>query len=86
MYGSMALSIWFDWWRSQRWEMPPTRIILTALFLPVFWGGLLELFQACLPYRSGDWMDFLANSFGALLGSITAYITWKISEKISEAR
>lgn len=29
-------------------------------------GGLLELWQAFLPHRSAEWVDFLADSLGAL--------------------
>lgn len=33
------------------------------------YGGLLEIMQAkAFSERSGDWLDFIANSFGCLLG------------------
>lgn len=34
-----------------------------------FYGGLLEVMQATVfSQRSGDWLDFIANSFGCLMG------------------
>ncbi|WP_437757153.1 VanZ family protein [Sorangium sp. So ce1389] len=32
-------------------------------------GGLLELVQAALPYRSAEWLDLLADTLGALAGA-----------------
>ncbi|WP_437818264.1 VanZ family protein [Sorangium sp. So ce1078] len=32
-------------------------------------GGLLELTQAALPYRSAEWLDLLADTLGALAGA-----------------
>jgi hypothetical protein len=35
----------------------------------IMYGGLLEIMQATVfSQRSGDWMDFIANSFGCLTG------------------
>ena len=34
----------------------------------ITYGGLLEIMQATIfSQRSGDWYDFIANSFGCLL-------------------
>lgn len=43
-------------------------IILTLLFC-IGYGGSLEIMQATVfSQRSGDWLDFIANSFGCLMG------------------
>ena len=40
-------------------------IIITC----IAYGGLLEVMQATVfSQRSGDWLDFIANSFGCLMG------------------
>ena len=48
------------------------RLLVGGLLAPIIMGGIVELAQAYLTcgMRSGDWLDFLANSVGALLGSI----------------
>lgn len=48
------------------------RLLVGGLLLPIIMGGLVELAQAYLTngLRSGDWLDFVANSCGALLGCI----------------
>lgn len=42
---------------------------LAALFFCIAYGGLLEVMQAYLfSERSGDVLDFIANSFGCIMG------------------
>lgn len=38
----------------------------------VAWGGALELMQAQLPPRQGDWADLAANAVGVGLGALLA--------------
>lgn len=43
--------------------------VILAISLCVAYGGLLEIMQATVfSHRSGDWLDFIANSFGCLMG------------------
>lgn len=52
-------------------------MIIIILFC-VSYGGLLEIMQAkVFSHRSGDWFDFIANSFGCLMG------LWFFSKKKS---
>lgn len=42
-----------------------------GIVLPILMSGLLELLQAyATTYRSGDWLDFAANSAGVGLGAV----------------
>ena len=70
MYGTLVAVIMAEyghrksaicWWR----------LLTGGLLLPVVMGGMVELAQAYLTggTRSGDWMDFLANTVGAMLGA-----------------
>jgi hypothetical protein len=44
---------------------------LISLIFCVSYGGALEIMQACFfSERSGDWFDFIANSFGCIMGLI----------------
>lgn len=52
-------------------------ILLTgALVYPIFLGGLTELLQAYCTngMRSGEWLDWLADAVGALIGSLIGII------------
>ncbi len=80
MYGTLTSIIWWEHWRQHRSpDMKP--LILGGILLPEALGGTLELLQTyCTTYRSGDWLDFAANSIGVLLGVILGMIAirpWK---------
>ena len=47
-------------------------MFLLAFLAPIVMSGLIELAQAHLTggNRSGDWLDFLANSIGVVLGNV----------------
>ncbi|MBQ7572586.1 MAG: VanZ family protein [Bacteroidaceae bacterium] len=74
MYGGLCLIIWWEYLRQHRttnWK----RAGIGAIVLPIVLGGLLELGQAYLTTcRSGEWMDFVADSVGVLLALVVAYL------------
>ncbi len=49
------------------------RMFLVSLLLPVLYGGALELVQEYFfPPRSAEWMDWLYDSLGVLIGWLSA--------------
>ena len=70
MYGVLTLVIWFEYRRSHsNWDT--WKLLLFAFLAPIAMGGILELVQAHLTTcRSGEWLDFVANSIGVCLGCI----------------
>ena len=41
-------------------------------------GGVIELVQAyCTTNRSGEWLDFLADSLGVGLGALIGLLFWR---------
>jgi VanZ family protein len=67
MYGGLCCMIWLEYLRSHR-SLDRTRLTLWAVLAPIAMSGLIELLQAyATTTRSGDWLDFAANSLGALL-------------------
>ena len=43
--------------------------MIFIILLCVAYGGALEIMQATVfSHRSGDWLDFIANTFGCLMG------------------
>ena len=70
MYGTLTLCIWFEYRRSHsKWNW--MRLILLGVVAPIVMSGVIELMQAYLTTcRSGEWLDFLANSIGVALGTI----------------
>lgn len=46
-----------------------SNVIILTLLSCILYGGLLEIMQATVfSERSADWLDFIANSFGCLIG------------------
>lgn len=72
MYGGLCGVIWIEYLRGHsRGECSAARLIVGAWLLPVIMGGLLELLQAyCTTTRSGDWLDFAANTIGVTLAAV----------------
>lgn len=72
MYASLSGAMWLDF-KGHKHKLSWKRFLMIFM-LPSIYGGLLELAQAHLTScRSGEWMDFYADSFGALLGAIVGH-------------
>ena len=69
MYGGTCSVIWWEYLRSHR-RIDRLRLLLWAVVGMVMLGGLMELMQAyCTTTRSGEWLDFWADSLGVLVGT-----------------
>ena len=70
MYGLLAAAIWFEYHRRHKktnWQ----RLLLLGILVPIAMGGVLELMQEYLTTcRSGEWMDFIADSIGVVIGVV----------------
>ena len=73
MYGGTCSVIWWEHLRLCKKETrrPNLRALFWfALVGMIILGGLVELGQAyCTTTRSGEWLDFWADSLGVLLGT-----------------
>ena len=71
MYFGMSGMLWLEFlWAHRREQVPLWHAWVGALLCPVLFSGVVELLQAyCTTYRGGDWLDFAANTAGALLAS-----------------
>ena len=69
MYGGTAGVMWYEHLRAHR--QPVWRHLLVyAVRGMIVLGGIIELIQAyCTTTRSGEWLDFYADSVGVLLGA-----------------
>lgn len=55
-----------------------TRALLTTASISVAYGGITELMQEYLvPTRTGDWIDFLADAVGTLVGLLVFCLFFK---------
>lgn len=75
MYLVLGIVIFWESNRKRKRAMPPvqkmkkTKVVVWTFVLPALMGGLIEILQAnCTGgRRSGDWLDFTADSIGAAL-------------------
>ena len=70
MYGGTCSVIWWEYLRSHS-SIDWRKVVLLAIVGMILLGGLMELLQAyCTTTRSGEWLDFWADSVGVLLGTV----------------
>lgn len=73
MYAGLSGMLWFEFFRNHRLQRAAWHGWIGAVLCPVLLSGLIELLQAyATTYRSGDWLDFLANCTGVGLATVLA--------------
>lgn len=72
MYFGVSGMLWLEFIRAHRKGAIPWRHVwIGACLCPILFSGGIELLQEyCTAHRSGDWLDFLANTTGILLASL----------------
>lgn len=81
MYGVLTLVIWLEYIKAHR-QVRGRRLLLLAFLAPIAMGGMLELMQAYLTTcRSGEWLDFVANSIGAVVGAGCGLLASRLWER-----
>ena len=78
MYGGTTAVVWWEYLRSHR-RADFRRLLLWGGMAMVALGGLMELLQAyCTTARSGEWLDFWADSAGVLIGILIGMLMWLV--------
>jgi len=81
MYGVLTLAIWIDYRRAHQ-QYNVWRLLIFAVLAPIAMGGTLELMQAYLTTcRSGEWLDFVANTIGVCIGSVIGILIMTVVRK-----
>lgn len=87
MYGSLC-SVIFTEYANRHIKPNIKRLAIGGVLLPIIMGGLIELAQAYCTggNRSGDWMDWIADSIGVMIGtaigSLVVYLRTKARKDI----
>lgn len=93
MYLGMCGTIWYEYLRRHRrkcdigggwrYEINKCRLFVLAWLAPVVMSGLIEVLQATCTggRRSGDWLDFVANSIGVTLAALGAMAVLWLNRK-----
>lgn len=70
MYASFAFVIWWEYGRTHK-RLQWKSLLCWAVLAPIAFSGIMELLQTyATTYRSGEWLDLLANTIGVLIGSL----------------
>lgn len=80
MYLGTCSVIWAEYARSHRGMKPQwLRCLVWAWLAPALMSGIIELGQAYCTggRRSGEWLDFLANSLGCTIAAVAAILVAK---------
>lgn len=71
MYLGVSVVVCFEYWRNHRPRPTALGLFLWGCLYPALLGGVLELVQKYgTTYRSGEWLDFVADSIGAVVGAL----------------
>ena len=85
MYATLCCVIWGEYLHSHA-RLNAKRLAVGAFLLPILMGGMLELAQRYLTTcRSGEWLDFLANSTGVVLATLMGMLVARITIKNRKA-
>ena len=70
-------------WDSKKADLQSWRMWVLAMVFPVVYGGFIEILQELYFYpRTGDWVDWLYDTIGMLIG----VTIWWIGQKWYERR
>ena len=80
MYGGTSSVMWFEYVRHHN-RLEGWKLFLYAFAGLIVMSGCIELLQAyCTTNRSGEWLDFAANSTGVVLGTGIGLLMWKMKK------
>jgi VanZ family protein len=75
MYGGLSGVIWIEYLLNHRKKkISILHAMIAGVVIPVLFGGCMEFCQHYFTrYRSGDWVDFLANMKGVVVVTLIAW-------------
>ena len=81
MYGGTCSVMWWEYVRRHE-LLCAWKLWLFAVIGMIAMGGIIELVQAyCTTNRSGEWLDFLADSLGVGLGVLIGLLFYRFRKK-----
>jgi VanZ family protein len=79
MFLTISGVFFFDRTQHLKLKITQQQLLFSALLFPILFGGIIEILQEyCTLTRSGDWMDWVFDSVGAVVGWV---ICWGLNAK-----
>ena len=74
MFLGVSGVVFFENTRYFRQRISSRRIFFGSILYPLLFSGAIEIAQEYFtPYRAGDWMDFLYDGIGVLIGLVICF-------------
>ena len=83
MYGGTSTVMWWEHLRCHQGQPALRKLLCYAVVGMTLLGGLIEIVQPWVG-RSGEWLDFVADTLGVVLGAGVGLLikkTWKARTK-----
>ena len=82
LYAFLSITLWAEYLRRHK-ELNKKHLFIGVFMAPLLMGGLIELAQATCTggNRSGDWLDFAANTIGVVVGNVIGMLLAKCFAK-----
>ena len=84
MFFALSAAIYYDYYHLHKTKPNKLRWVFFGLIVPVIYGGLIEIAQQNFFGRSGELMDFVADSLGSLTATVIAFIYINMKKKSSK--
>lgn len=81
MFFALSSAIYYDYYRLHHRMPNKLKWIFLGLIVPVLYGGLIEVAQENFFGRSGELMDFVADSLGSLTATALAFLFINMKRK-----
>ena len=80
MYGGTCTVLWIEY-TCRHNNLDKGKLFRWAWLAPILMSGIIELLQEyCTTHRSGDWLDFAANSSGVTLAVALGLLFWYLKK------
>lgn len=73
MYGGLTGVLWTQYFWCHK-NIQKSHLSIGGILCPIAMSGLIEIGQSTLTVnRTGDWMDFIANTLGVFVATLVGY-------------
>ena len=82
VFSILGICLWYEYLKCHK-NINKKRLLLFGFLAPLLMGGLIEIVQSTCTggNRSGDWLDFAADSIGVFLSMIIGILLAKYLSK-----
>ena len=84
MYGGTCVVFWWEHLRNKHHQVPLSTFFWCWLAFVAASGAIEMIQEYCTTNRAGEWMDLLANTTGATIGTLIGLSMRKLKKSVSK--